>query len=75
VSVIVSRLKLVSLLTMVTLAPGTATGEIQNRLNKTDWSPFSEADDFSWKAPASYGANGRITIYRNGQLISGSEPA
>lgn len=29
------------------LAPGAATGEIQLRLNKADWSTFDESDDYS----------------------------
>ena len=56
------------------LAPGTDTGEIQNRLSKADWSPFDEADDFSWSNATGFGANGHVTVYRNGQLIAGTEP-
>jgi len=43
---------------------------------KKDWSAFNELDDYSYKATgSSYETNDHVTIYRNGALVWGVEPA
>ncbi|WP_338874706.1 cellulose binding domain-containing protein [Spirosoma sp. SC4-14] len=57
-----------------TFAPGGNSGPIQTRFANTDWSALTETDDYSYKVQMSYGYNDRITLYRNGNLIWGTEP-
>jgi chitodextrinase len=58
-----------------TLAPNASTGDAQLRLNKTDWSAFTESNDYSWSATQTgYGDWTKITIYVNGTLAWGTEP-
>ncbi|KFN07943.1 glycoside hydrolase family 48 protein [Paenibacillus macerans] len=58
-----------------TLAPGADSGEIQVRFNKTDWSNYSETDDFSYDATkTSYTEWERVPLYLNGTLVWGLEP-
>jgi len=58
-----------------TLAPGASTGDAQLRLNRTDWSPFTESNDHSWSATQTgYGDWTKITVYINGTLAWGTEP-
>ncbi|MFJ8884129.1 endo-1,4-beta-xylanase [Streptomyces sp. NPDC102402] len=57
-----------------TLAPGASTGEIQLRLNKTDWSDFDESDDYSRTGGSSYADAPRIAVYMGGELVRGIEP-
>ncbi|GIQ67349.1 hypothetical protein DUZ99_02530 [Xylanibacillus composti] len=57
------------------LAAGANTGDIQSRINKSNWSNYNEANDYSYNGTmTSYGSNERIALYRNGVLIWGSEP-
>lgn len=56
------------------LAPGASTGEIQLRLNKTDWSNFNESDDYSHGVGTSYADASRIAVYAGGELVWGIEP-
>lgn len=59
-----------------TLAQGRDTGEIKVRFNKTDWSSYNESNDYSFSAGGgSYQPSTHITVYINGKLIWGSEPA
>jgi hypothetical protein len=61
-----------------TLAGGASTGDIQLRINKDDYSPYSEADDWSYvdcglmSGPRT--PNDHITAYQNGTLVWGTEP-
>ncbi|WP_151736419.1 cellulase family glycosylhydrolase [Paenibacillus tengchongensis] len=57
------------------LAASGNSGDIQFRIHKNDWSGYNQANDYSF-APLSAGfaANERITVYRNGILVSGMEP-
>ncbi len=56
--------------------PGGAGGEIQTRIHKSNWSKYAEANDYSYQEPSGqYRAWDHITLYRNGQLIWGIEPA
>ncbi|MFE9780799.1 glycoside hydrolase family 6 protein [Streptomyces sp. NPDC005775] len=57
-----------------TLAPGASTGEIQMRLNKSDWSNFSEADDYSRSTVTSYTDASKIGVYVTGTLAWGTAP-
>ncbi|MFD6422951.1 endo-1,4-beta-xylanase [Streptomyces sp. NPDC060198] len=56
------------------LAPGASTGEIQLRLNKTDWSAFDESDDYSRSTGTSYADAPKIAVYAGDELVWGIEP-
>lgn len=51
------------------------TGVIQTRFANSDWSLFSEADDYSYVAAGPYASNEKVTVYRNGVLAWGTEPS
>ncbi|MNN29888.1 Beta-mannanase/endoglucanase A precursor [compost metagenome] len=58
-----------------TLAPGASTGDIQIRMNKTDWSNYNEADDYSYdSSKQNYSLWNKATLYQNGALVWGIEP-
>ena len=57
-----------------TLNAGANSGVIESRLANSDWSSFSESNDFSYKTGSSYSSNSNITLYRNGILVWGTEP-
>ncbi|MEU9094965.1 glycoside hydrolase family 6 protein [Streptomyces sp. NPDC087901] len=57
-----------------TLAAGASTGEMQLRLNKSDWSNFSEADDYSRSTVTSYADAAKIGVYVTGTLAWGTAP-
>jgi hypothetical protein len=58
-----------------TLAPGASTGEIQNRFSKSDWTNYNESGDYSFDATKTAFADwSRVTLYRNGTLVWGTEP-
>ncbi|WP_442810947.1 GH12 family glycosyl hydrolase domain-containing protein [Streptomyces sp. NBC_01217] len=57
-----------------TLAAGASTGEIQLRLNKTDWSGFNEADDYSWATNTSFTDAPKIAVHADGDLVWGTAP-
>jgi FtsP/CotA-like multicopper oxidase with cupredoxin domain len=51
------------------------TGEIQTRFNKTDWSNYNEAGDYSYDpTKTSYTTWDKITLYYNNVLVYGTEP-
>jgi hypothetical protein len=57
------------------LAPGTNTGPIQNRFSKSDWSSYTQTGDYSFDPSKTQFADwAKITVYRNGVLVWGSEP-
>ena len=56
------------------LLPGEDTGEIKIRFNRTDWTEFQQADDYSFSPSGEYQEWERVTIAMNGQVIWGSEP-
>jgi hypothetical protein len=56
------------------LAAGASTGEIQLRLNKTDWSNFSEGDDYSRSTATSYTESTKIGAYIGATLTWGTAP-
>jgi endo-1,4-beta-D-glucanase Y len=58
-----------------TLQPGASTGEIQIRLNKGDWSPFNEANDYSYNSNLRTFADwNRIVIIRSNAVVWGVAP-
>ena len=56
------------------LAAGASTGEIQLRLNKTDWSNFDETDDYSRGTNTSYADAPKVAVYVDGALAWGTAP-
>lgn len=56
------------------LAAANNTGVIQTRFANSDWSLLSETDDYSFMTAATYSPNQKITVYRNGVLVWGTEP-
>nr|WP_231780416.1 cellulose binding domain-containing protein [Spirosoma sp. KNUC1025] len=56
------------------LNPLSSTGIIQQRINKSDWSSFNEANDYSYKPAGALAENVKITAYINGTLVYGQEP-
>jgi hypothetical protein len=56
------------------LPAGGNSGVIQSRGANTNWAVFAETDDYSYAPNATYTANSKITLYRNGRLVWGSEP-
>jgi Cellulose binding domain len=57
------------------LAPGSETGEIQARCQKADYSPYQEADDYSFDPSTTAFADApHVTLYRQGVLVWGVEP-
>ncbi|GAB3694977.1 hypothetical protein GCM10027592_16520 [Spirosoma flavus] len=62
------------LATAGTLGGGQNSGQIQTSIAKQDWTNFSESDDYSFANNNGYLANTRITAYRNGNLVWGTEP-
>ena len=57
------------------LAAGASLGDAQLRLNKTDWSAFTQSNDYSWSGTqTSYGDYPKVTVYLNGTLVWGTEP-
>ncbi|MET3127790.1 autotransporter-associated beta strand protein [Arcicella rosea] len=57
------------------LLAGANSGVIQSRLANTNWTSLSEADDYSHSNSSTYAYNEHITMYRNGVLVWGVEPA
>ncbi|RYZ59698.1 MAG: T9SS type A sorting domain-containing protein, partial [Chitinophagaceae bacterium] len=58
-----------------TLAPGKNSGPIQSRAAKSDWTLFNETNDYSYAPGKTYTRNNKITVYQNGVLVGGTEPA
>ncbi len=57
------------------LAANGNSGDIQARFNKSDWSNYNQANDYSWNQnQTSYAPWTQVTLYLNGQLIYGTEP-
>ncbi|MFF7574970.1 MULTISPECIES: glycoside hydrolase family 48 protein [unclassified Streptomyces] len=56
------------------VAAGASTGEVQLRLNKSDWSNFSEADDYSRATNTGYADAPRVAAYVSSALAWGVEP-
>jgi len=57
------------------LAAGGNSGEIRSRFNNTAYGDLNENTDWSYRYNAwNYAPNDRITVYRNGRLVAGTEP-
>ncbi|KRT13706.1 hypothetical protein ASU31_23220 [Pedobacter ginsenosidimutans] len=57
-----------------TLTAGANSGIIESGLANSNWANLTESNDFSYRAGSTYADNGKITLYRNGTLIWGTEP-
>jgi hypothetical protein len=52
------------------------TGEIQGRIHRTDWTRYTQTDDYSFNPQARDWTDApRITLYRKGARVWGVEPA
>jgi endoglucanase len=58
-----------------TLPAGASSGDLQLRLNKTDWSPFNESDDYSRGTGTSYADAAKVPAYSGATLAWGTPPA
>ncbi|HET8840186.1 MAG TPA: cellulose binding domain-containing protein, partial [Ktedonobacteraceae bacterium] len=57
------------------IATNSNSGEMQLRFNKSDWSNYNQANDYSWNPnQTSYASWSQVTLYLNGQLVWGTEP-
>lgn len=57
------------------VAAGGQSGEIQLRFNKDNWSNYNEANDYSCDpTKTSFANHTKVTLYRNGALVWGTEP-
>ncbi|HOY12380.1 MAG TPA: cellulose binding domain-containing protein, partial [Saprospiraceae bacterium] len=50
------------------------SGPIQSRAGKSDWTNFNEANDHSYASSGNYAKNNKITLYKSGMLVWGTEP-
>ncbi|SDG18911.1 cellulose binding domain-containing protein [Chitinophaga filiformis] len=57
------------------LAAGANSGAIQSRIANKNSALLQETNDYSYAPNRSYTANDHITLYRNGKLVWGIEPA
>ena len=55
------------------LKPG-ATAEFQVGFHKNDWSNFTQANDYSFNAATAFTTTTKVTVYRVGALVYGTEP-
>jgi hypothetical protein len=58
-----------------TLAAAANSGAIQSRIANKNWGRLQETDDYSYAGNQAYTTNDHITLYRNGKLVWGTEPA
>jgi hypothetical protein len=57
------------------VAAGSQSGELQLRISKSDWSNYNESGDYSFDpTKTSFADWTRVTLYRNGVLVWGTEP-
>ena len=52
-----------------------STGDIKTRIAKQNYTAFLEGDDYSYRPVNAYVETSTVTVYRDGQLIWGTEPA
>jgi hypothetical protein len=58
------------------VSAGASSGQIQTRFNDAGWPYFNQANDYSFNAAAtSFTTSSTVTLYYQGQLIWGVEPA
>jgi len=56
------------------LGAGGNTGNIQARFSKNDFSTYNEANDYSYTASGAFMTTTKVTAYRLGVLVYGTEP-
>ncbi len=57
------------------IAPYASSSDIQSRINKSDWSNYTQTNDYSFDGTKTAFADWtKVTMYRNGVLIWGVEP-
>ncbi len=56
------------------IEPGSNSGEIKTRFNKTNWSSYDLTDDFSFSNNDDYVKNTKVGLYYKGKLVWGVEP-
>jgi Cellulose binding domain len=56
-----------------TLAAG-ATAEIGPGINKSNFSTFTQTNDYSYNSSTTFTTNAKVTVYQNGTIIYGTEP-
>ncbi len=57
------------------ILPYASSSGIENRLNKSDWSSYTQTNDYSFDGTkTAYADWNKVTIYRNGMLVWGVEP-
>jgi hypothetical protein len=57
------------------LPAGGSSGQIRSRIYKQTYTRFNQSDDYSYSLSRAYAPNDHLTVYRNGVLIGGVEPA
>lgn len=57
------------------LYPASSTGNLQQRIAKTDWSDFNQADDWSALPGIAWAENTHVTVYLKDQLVYGALPS
>jgi hypothetical protein len=55
------------------LNPG-ASFEYKVHFHKNDWTSFTQSNDYSYSGAAAYTTTTRVTVYRAGFLVYGTEP-
>jgi endoglucanase len=57
------------------LNPGGVTGDLQDRVFKSDFSSYTQTNDYSFNAAdTSYADSTTVTVYASGKLVWGTEP-
>jgi endoglucanase len=54
--------------------PPYGTSTIAVRVHTSDWSPYHQRGDYSFKADGQLGDWDRVGLYRDGKLVWGTEP-
>ncbi|MEI6945645.1 cellulose binding domain-containing protein [Paraflavisolibacter sp. H34] len=57
------------------LKAGANSGEIFSKVYHSNWKALNELNDYSYAAHSTFTVHPKVTLYRNGQLIWGVEPA
>jgi hypothetical protein len=55
------------------LNPG-ATAEFEVDFHKNDWTNFTQTNDYSYNGSTSFAVTTKVTVYRVGTLVYGTEP-
>jgi mannan endo-1,4-beta-mannosidase len=55
------------------LNPG-ATTHVLVQFHKNDWCSYTQANDYSYNGASSFTTTTRVTVYRVGVLVYGTEP-